>query len=61
VAGAVSVDEGVNWFRLSFMRDVVHRIDASEPVTKALDAIVQEDVNQLPGTGGGANRWDHLA
>jgi CBS domain-containing protein len=26
----------------------LHRIDASEPVTKALDAIVQEDVNQLP-------------
>jgi hypothetical protein len=26
----------------------LHRIDASEPVTKAFDAIVQEDVNQLP-------------
>jgi CBS domain-containing protein len=26
----------------------LHRIDAAEPVTKALDAIVQEDVNQLP-------------
>jgi Zn-dependent protease len=26
----------------------LHRIDAGEPVTKALDAIVHEDVNQLP-------------
>jgi CBS domain-containing protein len=26
----------------------LHRIDAREPVTKALDAIVEEDVNQLP-------------
>ena len=26
----------------------LHRIDAGEPVTKALDTIVQEDVNQLP-------------
>jgi CBS domain-containing protein len=26
----------------------LHRIDAGEPVTKALDVLVQEDVNQLP-------------
>ena len=26
----------------------LHRIDASKSVAKALDAIVQEDVNQLP-------------
>jgi hypothetical protein len=26
----------------------LHRIDAGEPVTKALDTTVQEDVNQLP-------------
>lgn len=26
----------------------LHRIDAAEPVTKALDVIVEEDVNQLP-------------
>jgi CBS domain-containing protein len=26
----------------------LHRIDADAPVTQALDAIAQEDVNQLP-------------
>jgi signal-transduction protein with cAMP-binding, CBS, and nucleotidyltransferase domain len=34
----------------------LHRIDAGEPVTKALDTIVQEDVNQLPVLEGGQIR-----
>lgn len=39
-------------------------IDAGEAVTKALDAIVQEDVNQLPVLEGGQIRGvisrDHI-
>jgi len=42
----------------------LHRIDAGEAVTKALDAIVQEDVNQLPVLEGGQIRGvisrDHI-